>query len=57
MEIDKNDVLEAEVQNGFLNFKPGIVGGHCIGVDPIILMYKPKSLAMTQRLFLRVERT
>ena len=28
----------------FLNFKPGLVGGHCIGVDPYYLYYKAKKL-------------
>ena len=28
----------------FLNFKPGLVGGHCIGVDPFYLSYKSKQL-------------
>ena len=34
MGIDTNDVLKAASTNGILNFKPGLVGGHCIGVDP-----------------------
>ena len=28
----------------FLNFKPGLVGGHCIGVDPYYLTHKAKSI-------------
>ena len=28
----------------FLNFKPGLVGGHCIGVDPYYLTYKCKEV-------------
>ena len=44
MEIDTNDVLEAAgTKWNFLNFKPGIVGGHCIGVDPYYLVYKSKN--------------
>ena len=27
----------------FLNFKPGLVGGHCIGVDPYYLTYRSKA--------------
>ena len=45
MGLDTNDVLEAAgTKWNFLNFKPGIVGGHCIGVDPYYLMYKSKEL-------------
>ncbi len=36
-----NDVLEAAGKNwNFLKFKPGLVGGHCIGVDPYYLAQK-----------------
>lgn len=38
MEIDTQDVLEAaSTKWNFLSFKPGLVGGHCIGVDPYYL--------------------
>jgi UDP-N-acetyl-D-galactosamine dehydrogenase len=38
MKIDTNDVLEAaSTKWNFLAFKPGLVGGHCIGVDPYYL--------------------
>ena len=41
MGIDTGDVLEAAgTKWNFLNFKPGLVGGHCIGVDPYYLTYK-----------------
>jgi UDP-N-acetyl-D-glucosamine/UDP-N-acetyl-D-galactosamine dehydrogenase len=43
--IDTHDVLEAAgTKWNFLNFKPGLVGGHCIGVDPYYLTYKAESL-------------
>ena len=43
--IDTNDVLEAaSTKWNFLNFKPGLVGGHCIGVDPYYLAHKAESL-------------
>ena len=43
--IDTNDVLEAaNTKWNFLKFKPGLVGGHCIGVDPYYLTYKAESL-------------
>lgn len=45
MGIDTNDVLEAAATKwNFLNFKPGLVGGHCIGVDPYYFMYKAEQL-------------
>ena len=53
MEIDTNDVLEAAgTKWNFLNFKPGIVGGHCIGVDPYYLTYKSKKLGYDPKVIL-----
>ena len=41
LEIDTTDVLNAaSTKWNFLNFKPGLVGGHCIGVDPYYLAHK-----------------
>jgi UDP-N-acetyl-D-galactosamine dehydrogenase len=41
MNIDTHDVLEAAATKwNFLSFKPGLVGGHCIGVDPYYLAQK-----------------
>ncbi len=43
--IDTLDVLEAAgTKWNFLQFRPGLVGGHCIGVDPYYLTYKAKEL-------------
>lgn len=43
MNIDTKQVLDAaETKWNFLPFKPGLVGGHCIGVDPYYLTYKAK---------------
>lgn len=43
--IDTHEVLEAAATKwNFLPFKPGLVGGHCIGVDPYYLTYKAESL-------------
>jgi UDP-N-acetyl-D-galactosamine dehydrogenase len=43
--IDTFDVLEAAgTKWNFLNFKPGLVGGHCIGVDPFYLTQKAQEL-------------
>ncbi len=45
MGIDTSDVLEAaSTKWNFLKFKPGLVGGHCIGVDPYYLAHKAKAL-------------
>ena len=45
MGIDTSEVLEAAgTKWNFLKFKPGLVGGHCIGVDPYYLLHKSESL-------------
>jgi UDP-N-acetyl-D-galactosamine dehydrogenase len=45
MGIDTHDVLEAAgTKWNFLKYKPGLVGGHCIGVDPYYLAHKAESL-------------
>lgn len=45
MGIDTQEVLEAAgTKWNFLPFKPGLVGGHCIGVDPYYLTYKAKAV-------------
>jgi UDP-N-acetyl-D-galactosamine dehydrogenase len=45
MGIDTSDVLEAaSTKWNFLKFKPGLVGGHCIGVDPYYLAHKAEAL-------------
>lgn len=45
MGIDTHDVLEAAgTKWNFLKFKPGLVGGHCIGVDPYYLAQKAEEL-------------
>lgn len=43
--IDTNEVLKAaRTKWNFLDFRPGLVGGHCIGVDPYYLTYKAQEL-------------
>ena len=43
--IETNDVLDAaSTKWNFLNFRPGLVGGHCIGVDPYYLITKLKDM-------------
>ena len=45
LNIDTFDVLEAaETKWNFMPFKPGLVGGHCIGVDPYYLTFKAEQL-------------
>jgi UDP-N-acetyl-D-galactosamine dehydrogenase len=45
MDIDTEDVLKAAgTKWNFLPFRPGLVGGHCIGVDPYYLTHKAESL-------------
>lgn len=45
MNIDTSDVLAAAATKwNFLNYKPGLVGGHCIGVDPYYLAHKSEAL-------------
>ena len=51
--IDTNEVLKAaSTKWNFLNFKPGLVGGHCIGVDPYYLSYKSKELGYDPKIIL-----
>ena len=48
MNIDTSEVLEAaKTKWNFLPFSPGLVGGHCISVDPYYLVYKSKKLGYT----------
>lgn len=51
--IDTHEVLDAAgTKWNFLPFKPGLVGGHCIGVDPYYLTYKAQSLGYTPQVIL-----
>jgi UDP-N-acetyl-D-galactosamine dehydrogenase len=53
MDIDTLDVLDAaSTKWNFLNFKPGLVGGHCIGVDPYYLTYKASLLGYNSEVIL-----
>ncbi|QCX53669.1 nucleotide sugar dehydrogenase [Elizabethkingia sp. JS20170427COW] len=57
MDIDTNDVLEAaETKWNFLPFKPGLVGGHCIGVDPFYLAQKAQEIGYYSELILAARR-
>ncbi len=51
--ISTYDVLEASLTKwNFLNFEPGLVGGHCIGVDPYYLAEKANSLRISPQVIL-----
>jgi UDP-N-acetyl-D-galactosamine dehydrogenase len=51
--IDTNDVLAAAATKwNFLKYKPGLVGGHCIGVDPYYLAHKAESLGYSPEVIL-----
>ena len=51
--IDTNDVLEAAgTKWNFLKYRPGLVGGHCIGVDPYYLAHKAESLGYNPQVIL-----
>jgi len=53
MNIDTKAVLDAaNTKWNFLNFQPGLVGGHCIGVDPFYLTYKAQSLGYDPKIIL-----
>lgn len=53
MGIDTKAVLEAaETKWNFLKFYPGLVGGHCIGVDPYYLTYKAEELGYHSQIIL-----
>ena len=51
--IDTKDVLDAAgTKWNFLPFKPGLVGGHCIGVDPYYLSYKAQEVGLNPEIVL-----
>lgn len=53
MDIDTRDVLEAAATKwNFLNFSPGLVGGHCIGVDPYYLLHKSQQMGYNPQVIL-----
>ncbi len=51
--LDTNEVLEAAgTKWNFLPFRPGLVGGHCIGVDPYYLTYKSQKIGYQPEMIL-----
>ncbi|MDA7546271.1 nucleotide sugar dehydrogenase [Alphaproteobacteria bacterium] len=52
-DIDTSEVIEvASSKWNFMPFRPGLVGGHCIGVDPYYLTYKAETLGYTPQVIL-----
>ena len=53
LKINTKEVLDAaESKWNFLPFKPGLVGGHCIGVDPYYLTYKAERIGYKPKIIL-----
>ncbi len=53
LDIDTESVLEAaETKWNFLSFRPGLVGGHCIGVDPYYLTHKAQAIGYNPEIIL-----
>ena len=53
MKIDTQAVLQAAGSKwNFLPFRPGLVGGHCIGVDPYYLTFKAESIGYNPKIIL-----
>ena len=53
LNLNVHEVLDAaSTKWNFVNFKPGLVGGHCIGVDPYYLTYKAKKLGINPKVIL-----
>lgn len=53
LDVDTTEVLQAAgTKWNFLNFTPGLVGGHCIGVDPYYLTYKAEKVGHHPRMIL-----
>lgn len=58
MGVDTKEVLEAAgTKWNFLKFYPGLVGGHCIGVDPYYLTYKAQELGFVPQMILSGRKT
>ena len=51
--LNTNEILEAsETKWNFVPFRPGLVGGHCIGIDPYYLTYKAEEIGFNAELIL-----
>ena len=50
LNLSTEKILQAaETKWNFIPFRPGLVGGHCIGVDPYYLTYKSKKLGISPK--------
>jgi UDP-N-acetyl-D-galactosamine dehydrogenase len=57
LDIDTEEVLKAAATKwNFLPFRPGLVGGHCIGVDPYYLTHKAQSIGLHPEIILAARR-
>ena len=53
LNLDTNEIIKAaSTKWNFLKFKPGLVGGHCIGVDPYYLTYSAKKVGINPKIIL-----
>ena len=53
MKLNTKEILDAAgTKWNFIKFKPGLVGGHCIGVDPYYLSYKAKKIGINPKFIL-----
>ena len=53
MNIDINEILDAaDTKWNFQKYRPGLVGGHCIGVDPYYLTFKARNMGLVPDLIL-----
>ena len=58
MSLSSKKIFEAaSTKWNFINFKPGLVGGHCIGVDPYYLTYKSKKIGIMPKIILSGRKT
>ncbi len=58
LDIDTNEVLAAAATKwNFMPFKPGLVGGHCIGVDPYYLTHKAKEIGLKPEIIMAGRKT
>ena len=54
MKISSSDIFSAaKTKWNFINFSPGLVGGHCIGVDPYYLSFQSMKFGFTPELLLK----
>ena len=53
LNLDTNEVIDAaSTKWNFIDFRPGLVGGHCIGIDPYYLTYRAEQIGIYSQLVL-----